>query len=130
MPSSFRSRFYVTLGIYTFTDGRLIGESQQHSKKIQDCLGAPVLAQLADKPALHSGVSLATSSLAIDYTRQMSKGIVSPTFQACETAGVDRGLHDYLIYNGGVKGALRFDQETGPVVDVQVRNLGPGLKTR
>ncbi|CAM9678260.1 unnamed protein product [Ectocarpus fasciculatus] len=105
-------------GVYTFTDDMLIGKSQQHSTKIQDCLGASVLARLADKPAIHSGVSLGTSSLVVDYARQMSEVLSSAGFQACEKAGVDAGLHDYLLYSGGVQGVLRFDQSSGPVTDV------------
>lgn len=119
-----QSHFNYTTGIYTFEDGQLIRDSRQHSKQIQDCLGAPALAQIADKPAVHSAVCLATSSLAVDYARQMSQTLISPPFQACETAGVDTGLHEYLVYSGGVKGALRFDQASGLVMDIQV-GLGP-----
>lgn len=50
----------------------------------------------------------------------MSQALISPPFQACETAGVDTGLHEHLIYSGGVKGALRFDQGSGSVMDIQV----------
>ncbi|CBN76469.1 conserved unknown protein [Ectocarpus siliculosus] len=105
-------------GVYTFTDDKLIGKSQQHSTKIQDCLGASVLAKLADKPAIHSGVSLGTSNLVVEYARQMSEVLSSAGFQACEKAGVDAGLHDYLLYSGGVQGVLRFDQSSGPMTDV------------
>lgn len=101
-------------------DDQLIGDSEEHSTKIQACLGSEVLAKLADKPAIHSAVSLGTSSFAIDYARQMSQGLVSPAFQACEAAGVDAGFHDYLLYTGDAQGVLRFDQASGPVTDVQV----------
>lgn len=104
-------------------DDQLIGECQEHSTKIQNCLGSATLAKLAAKPAIHSAVSLGTSRFAIDYARQMSEGLVSPMFQACEAAGVDAGLHDYLLYSGDTKGVMKFDQASGPVADVQVRDL-------
>lgn len=107
-------------GIYTFTEDRLIGDSQEHSMKIRNCLGSAALAELADKPAIHSAVSLGTSSFAIGYARQMSEGLVSPAFQACEAAGVDAGLHDYLLHSEGAEGVQTFDQASGLVADVQV----------
>ncbi|CAM9275307.1 unnamed protein product, partial [Hapterophycus canaliculatus] len=106
-------------GIYAFTDDKTIGEYEERSAKIRDCLGESVLAKLTDKPALYSAVSLGTSSSAADYARQMSNGLLSPSFQACESAGVDAGLQEYLVYGGGMPGVLRFDQATGPVADVQ-----------
>lgn len=108
-------------------DDQLIGDSQEHSTKIKNCLGSEVLAKLADKPAVHSAVSLGTSSFAIDYARQMSQGLVSPAFQACETAGVDAGLHEHLLYSGDAPVVLKFDQASGPVTDVQVWSAAHGV---
>lgn len=107
-------------GIYAFSDNHLIGDSAEHSTKVRNCLGSAALAKLADKPAIHSTVSLGTSSFAIEYARQMSQGIVSPAFQACEAAGVDAGLHQHLLYSEDAQGVQVFDQASGPVTDVQV----------
>lgn len=107
-------------GIYTFTDSQLIGDCQEHATKIQNCLGSAALANVADKPAIHSAVSLGTSSFVVEYARKMSQGLVSPAFQACEAAGVDAGLHDYLLYNGDAQGVMKLDQASGPVTDVKV----------
>lgn len=101
-------------------DDNVIGECQQHSTKIKNCLGASALAALAHKPVIHSAVSLGTGSFAVDYARQMSNGLSSQEFQECETVGVDTGLLDHLLYSGGVLGVLRFDQASGPMTDVQV----------
>ncbi|CAM9419063.1 unnamed protein product, partial [Scytosiphon promiscuus] len=106
-------------GIYTFMDEKTIGESEKRSADIRNCFGDSVLANLADKRALHSALSLGTLSSATDYARQMSDGVLSPAFQACEAAGVDAGLHDRLVYGGELPGVLMFDEATGPATDVQ-----------
>eukprot|EP00903_Cladosiphon_okamuranus_P019117 g17589.t1 len=107
-------------GIYAFTDTQLIGDRQDHSTNIQNCLGSAALTKLADKPAIHSTVSLGTSSFAVEHARQMSQGLVSTAFQACETAGVSAGLNDYLLYGEETQGVQKFDQASGPVTDIQV----------
>lgn len=102
-------------------DDKTIGEDDQHSAKIRECLGDSVLTKLANEPALYPAVLLGTLSAAAGYVRQMSEGLLLPAFQACEAAGVDAGLHEYLVYGGGMTGVLIFDQATGPVTNMQVR---------
>lgn len=97
-----------------------IGESSPNSARMEECLGPSALSKMAASPVIGSAVSLATSSFAIEYARQMSTGILSSAFQACEKAGVEKGLHNYLLYSGKVQGVLRFDQLSGPLIDVEV----------
>lgn len=99
---------------------QLIGDCSLNSGWIKDCLGPSALSEVADEPIIYSSVTLATSRYATEYARQMSEGLSSAAFQACETPGVEKGLHNYLLYTGGMKGVLRFDQSSGPVIDVQV----------
>lgn len=120
-------RRLCTAGIYAFSDNHLIGDSAEHSTKIQNCLGPAALAKLADKQAIHSAISLGTSSFATEHARQMSQGIVSPAFQTCEAAGVDAALNDYLLHSEDARGVQTFDQASGPVTDVQVRGATYGL---
>lgn len=108
-------------GMYTFMEDKNIGESSLNSARMKECLGPSVLSKMAASPVIGSAVSLATSSFAIEYARQMSTGILSSAFQACEEDGVEKGLHNYLLYSGGVQGVLRFDQASGPLIDVEVR---------
>lgn len=102
-------------------EDKSIGESGLNSAAMKECLGRKALSKMEASPVICSAVSLATSSFAIEYARQMSIGILSSAFQTCEKAGVEKGLHNYLLYSGGVKGVLRFDQSSGPLIDVQVR---------
>lgn len=105
-----------------------IGESSLNSARMKECLGPSALKKMSASPVIGSAVSLATSSFAIEYARQMSTGILSSAFQACEKAGVEKGLHNYLLYSGGVQGVLRFDQSSGPLIDVEVRTRRRKIK--
>lgn len=99
----------------------LIGENKLVNDLIESCLGPMALSKVANKPVLYSTVSLGTSILAIEYARQMSLGISSEVFRHCEKEGIGEALHNYLLYSGGVRGVLRFDQTSGPVVNIEVR---------
>lgn len=105
-------------------EDKLIGECSLNSGRIKECLGPSALSKLADRPVILSAITLGTATFAIQYARQMSQGISSPAFQACEKAGVEQGLHNYVLYTGGVQGVLRFDQSSGPVVDIPVSHSG------
>lgn len=122
MPATNPSGFFppANAGIYAFTDTQLIGDRQEHSTSIHNCLGSAVLAELAHKAAIHSAVSLGTSSFAVEHARQMSQGLVSTAFQACEAAGVGAGLNAYLLHSEKTRRVQKFDQDSGPVTDVQV----------
>lgn len=107
--------------MYTFMEDKNIGESSLNSARMKECLGPSVLSKMAASPVIDSAVSLATASFAIEYARRMSTGILSSDFQACEKSGVEKGLHNYLLYSGGIQKVLRFDQSSGPLIDVEVR---------
>lgn len=107
-------------GIYSFMQDQLIGQSSPTSGWIKDCLGSSALSEVADEPIIYSSVTLATSRYATEYAREMSEGLSSALFQACETPGVEKGLHNYLLYTGDTTRLLRFDQTSGPVIDIQV----------
>lgn len=110
--------------MYLFMEDKSISESATCSGWIKGCLGSSALAEVAHQKVTHSTIVLGTSSFAVEYARQMSQGLLSADFQACESAGVDNGLHNYLLYTSGGEGVLRFDQFSGPVIDVEViRNL-------
>lgn len=54
------------------------------------------------------------------YARLMSQRLQSADVQNCERHGVDQGLHNALLSSGELEEVLRFDGQSGPLVDVQV----------
>lgn len=103
---------------------KTIGDCDLNSGWIKDCLGSTVLSKVADKRSINSAISLGTASAAIEYAHQMSHDIMSWILQTCERDGLNAGLHNFMLYSGGVKGVLRFDQLSGPMIDIQVRGCG------
>jgi len=91
-----------------------------------------VLNEVGDNAIICSGVSVATTDLALEYLKLMKDIILgdkgatsphglSPRFPACERNGVDQGIHNVLVHKRLVAGIQVKRQEDGPVTNLQAR---------
>lgn len=101
-----------------------VGESKNASKWIKDCLDPSTISKMADKPFIHSGVALGTTTSAIGFAKRMSEAVLSQDGEKCKTPeGLSAvGIENYLLYTAnGVPGEVfHFNQISGPMVDVEV----------
>lgn len=75
---------------------------------------------MAELPDAYTGITLGTTQYAAAYATTMSERIQSVAFGECEKRAVDGGVHNVLVHTDEVEGLLRFDMDSGPLVDAQV----------
>lgn len=105
-------------------ENKALGESSTASNWIKDCLGPSTISKVANEPFIHSGVALGTTNSAMGFAKRVSEAVLSQEKGTCKTSeGLNAvGIENYLLYtaNGLPGQVFRFNQISGPMVDVEV----------
>jgi hypothetical protein len=98
---------------------KAIGECAWNGGWVKSCYGQEVLARLRSKPIFCSGISMGTLGAMRAYTSRMTAKIMSEGFAECERNGVDQGMHNVLVHEGGLPHLRTMDQAGGWVANLQ-----------
>mmetsp|Transcript_4907 Transcript_4907/g.7263 ORF Transcript_4907/g.7263 Transcript_4907/m.7263 type:complete len:461 (+) Transcript_4907:134-1516(+) len=114
------------------TPKKSINDCGWNSGWIESCYGPVVLKKVGSNPIICSGMSIATLSEAVAYSKAMYDKLVSPSGQACERNGVDQGMHNVLVWTNAIQNLNIVTQESGLIANMQskhavVKEMGGGL---
>jgi hypothetical protein len=96
---------------------KLIKDCEFNSKWIQIGFGKEALDKVGDKLISCAGVTLGYTEAILEYLKVMSFYLTVP--EACGQdgrAGVDQGVHNYIIHEKIIKNYTLYDNDAGPVL--------------